>query len=122
MEISEDLEVVIGKFLSRIRTAFAKATEDTEDPGLVDQKNEPDSGEEHFSLVKAHVWEALKFYTPPFCEKVLQTVIAELAEKKKSYELEMQRQTADDALLNATQEWSTEKVEKLTSVLKDLVL
>jgi hypothetical protein len=110
--------------LGRIRKAFAKAMEDMEDPGLVDQKNEPDSGEEHFSRKVEDVEDALKFYTPIFQEKILLAVLARLAEKKKSYELEVQRQTAFDNLLNALDEmaWPNEKIEKLTNNLKNLVL
>jgi hypothetical protein len=122
MEISEDLEVVIGKFLSRIRTAFAKVTEDTDYPGLVDQKNEPDSGEEHFSHKIKDVENALELYTPVFQEKILLAVLARLAEKKKEYELELQQNAACDDLLDVVGKWSVEKIEKLTSVLKDLVL
>jgi hypothetical protein len=118
-EISNE---AISEPLGRIRKAFAKAMEDMEDPGLVDQKNESDSGEEHFSRKVEDVEDALKFYTPIFQEKVLLAVLARLAEKKKAYELEIKRQEADDALLNAITEWSTEKVNKLISILKDLVL
>ena len=118
-EVSKD---GIGEQMARIKKAFEKELEDMEDPGLVDQKNEPDSGEEHFSRKVEDVEDALKFYTPIFQEKVLLAVLARLAEKKKAYELEIKRQEADDALLNAITEWSTEKVNKLISILKDLVL
>jgi len=115
---------VFDESLSRIKQAFAKAMENREDPGLVDQKNEPDSGEEHFSRKVEDVEDALKFYTPIFQEKILLAVLARLAEKKKSYELEVQRQTAFDNLLNALDEmaWPNEKIEKLTNNLKNLVL
>jgi hypothetical protein len=109
-EISNE---VIGEQLGRIRKAFESII-----PEVGEQESEPTFESEHFSLVKAHVWEALKFYTPPFCEKVLQTVIAELAEKKKEYELEVKRQDADNELLNVTSEWPTEKLEVLITTLR----
>jgi hypothetical protein len=118
------LNEAISEQLTRIKKAFEKAMEDMEDPGLVTQKNEPDSSEEHFSRKVKNVEDALELYTPIFQEKILLAVLARLAEKKKAYELEVQRQTAFDNLLNALDEvtWSTERIEKLTNNLKNLVL
>lgn len=115
---SEVSKEVIGEQLSRIRTAFAKALEDTSAPEFVSQEGERTFDEKHFSLAKKHVNEALKFYTPFFCEKVLQAVIAELEPKKKEYELEVKRQDADNELLDVTSEWSTEKLEALIATLR----
>lgn len=121
MKTSEGLEVVVGEQLLRIRMAFANAINDVKIPEFVSQEGERTFDEEHFSLAKKHVDEALEFYTPFFCEKVLRIVIAELEPKKKKYEQEVRRQEADNALLNAIIEWPAEKVEKLTSVLSTLV-
>jgi len=110
----------INEQLLRTKKAFAKAIEDVSTLDVTDKESSEGTFEsEHFSLVKKHIDEALEFYAPPFCEKVLQTVIAELAEKKKEYELKVKRQDADNELLNVTGEWPTEKLERLLTILKD---
>jgi hypothetical protein len=112
----------VGEPLERIKKAFAKALEDMEYPGLVTQRNEPDSNEEHFSRKVKDVEDTLGSYTPIFQEKILLAVLARLAEKKKAYEIEGQRQTAFDDLLDVTNEWPVEKIKKLTENLKNLIL
>jgi hypothetical protein len=116
-EVSKD---GIGEQMDRIKKTFANAGKvaDAIFPEPGEQREEGTFESEHFALAKKHVDEALECYTPPFCEKVLQAVIAELEPKKKAYELEVQRQTADDNLLDVTSEWPTERVEALIATLR----
>ena len=112
----------ISEPLERIRKAFAKAMEDTSAPGTAGQREEGTFESEHLSLGVKHVENALMIYAVPFQKQILKLVMDNFPAKEEKHNQEVRRQEADNALLNAITGWSVEKVEKLTNILKNLVL
>jgi hypothetical protein len=91
-------------------------------PEPVAQEAEGGFNSEGLQCAVDRIENALMCYVVPFQKKVLEIIMEAFPAKEAQYEQEIRRQEADDALLNATTEWATEKVEKLTRILKDLVL
>ena len=91
-------------------------------PEPVAQEAEGGFNSEGLQCAVDRIENALMIYAVPFQKQILKLVMDNFPAKEAQYEQEIRRQEADDALLNATTEWATEKVEKLTRILKDLVL
>jgi len=124
METSEGSKNSIGEQVAWIKKAFEHANKiaDAVCPESGEQREEGTFESEHLSLGVKHVENALMIYAVPFQKQILKLVMDNFPAKEEKHNQEVRRQEADNALLNAITGWSVEKVEKLTNILKNLVL
>jgi hypothetical protein len=124
METSEGSKNGIGEQVAWIKKAFEHANKiaDAVCPESGEQREEGTFESEHLSLGVKHVENALMIYAVPFQKQILKLVMDNFPAKEEKHNQEVRRQEADNALLNAITGWSVEKVEKLTNILKNLVL